>query len=292
MCCGRRVKIRLLAPASAVVALVILLGCTTVSETNVEKKHLKFDEPESLVSEDRYVLGDRPVRVTYPNKWTVLENIAYDSAYDESYAQPAWVAYSFKGAPRFHFNDKARDGYDTDARTIIQVSSKDHPTGYHRGHMAPNKGICLFFGEDAQDETFRMTNMLPQRGGLNTGPWETVENAEYSRWTGTGKQIWVLCGPVYTEKVSDPIVPKKRVGPKRVSIPDGCFKIIVTRASDGNLSSLAFIMPQENASGNKPATFLKSIRHIEQRTGLNFFSSLPKSKQDAIELQAATALWQ
>lgn len=288
LCSSASVKIRLLAPTGAIAVLIAVIGCTTVSETTNQSETIKRDSLRSIASEARYIFDDQPERVTYPNKWTVLKNIAYD----EQYAQPAWVAYSLKGAPTFQFNNKARDGYDTDKRTVIRVGNRDHPAGYHRGHMAPNKGISLFYGDTAQDETFLMTNMLPQRGGLNTGPWETVENAEYSKWAGANQQIWILCGPVYTEKNTDPIIPKKRVGPKRVSIPDGCFKIIVRRAGNGEVSSLAFIMPQENASGNPPAKFLKSIRHIEERTGLNFFSSLPKAKQDAIELQAAVAMWQ
>ena len=136
-----------------------------------------------------------------------------------------------------------------------------------------------------------MTNMLMQRHGVNAGPWKSVEGAETSTWTPKVHDIWVVCGPVYTTADDQPINPAKRYGAKQVCIAEAFFKIVMTEDSPGKVRTLAFIMPQEDAAGKKPATFLTSIREIERRTGLNFFSSLPQAQQDEIELKVAAALW-
>ena len=156
--------------------------------------------------------------------------------------------------------------------------------------MAPNNAIATFYGDVAQKETFLMTNMLPQRHGLNAGPWKSVETAEIA-WEKTRHDIWVICGPVYTTADGQPITPTERYGAKNIAIPPYCFKIVVSRDAAGNVATLAFIMPQENASGHKPNEFLTAIREVEKRTGLNFFASLTPAKQDEIEEEVATDLW-
>jgi len=143
-------------------------------------------------------------------------------------------------------------GYPTDDRTSSKVAEDDYPKGYDHGHMAPNEAIAIFFGDQAQDETFFMTNMLPQLPGLNRGPWKSVETAEQSKWVAATHDIWVICGPVYTTAADQPVNPTDRRGPKNVCIPVACFKVIMAEDMTGQLQTLAFIMPEENASGIKP----------------------------------------
>lgn len=119
----------------------------------------------------------------------------------------------------------------------------------------------------------------------------SVETKECTTWTGVGHEIWVICGPVYNAGLNEPIQPKTRYGAKQVSVPDYCFKIVFSKGADGKVRSLAFIVPQENAAGHNPSTFLKSIREMERRTGLNFLSTLPQTQQDEIEKEPATTAW-
>lgn len=286
----RALKLTALLSAAAV-GMIVLSACSTLRHPTrppVETVHTtQAATVLSLI--DRHVYSERPVRSTYPNSWTVLESIGYESAYDETFRNPAWVAYRLRGTPK----DVAprQSGYTTDTRTTSQVRASDYPGGYHHGHLAPNQAIAIFYGADAQKETFLMTNMLPQKGGLNTGPWKSVETLEYKKWQPTYREVWVIAGPIYTETNNDPIQPAERYGAKRIGIPVACFKIVFTKDQAGRLRTLAFIMPQSPGTGRKPREFLKSIREIERRTGLNFFSSLPLPKQDEIELAVAADVW-
>lgn len=257
------------------------------------EKYLKAGDGSSTVTTgNEYLYADAPTRTTYPQQWVILTNIGYESAYDETFKNPAWVAYHLSGTPQYDVNPRP-SGYVTDDRTTSKVTEDDYPSGYDHGHMAPNNAIGLFFGDQAQGETFLMTNMLPQRHGLNAGPWKTVETAEYSRWVAASPthEIWVICGPVYTTTDDQPVNPTDRRGQKQFCIPVACFKIVMTNDVTGHLQTLAFIMPEEGAAGIKPAHFLTSIREIERRTGLNFFAGLPQNKQDDIETRVAAKLW-
>ncbi len=256
-------------------ALAFLAGCTSTTAT--------------AQTGSRFLVGDAPVAESYPNSWTVLENIGYESAYDETFKNPAWVAYHLQ-APAHTPTPRPSIGYPTDNRTQSKVTAADYPSGYDHGHMASNNCIACFFSATAQDETFFMSNMLPQRHGLNAGPWKSVETAEV-KWTTSNHDVWVIAGPVYTSADNQPVNPTKRVGPKKVCIPPYCFKIVIIKDGAGKIETLAFIMPQEKASGHKPKEFLTSIREIEGRTGLNFFSSLSAADQDAIEEKIADDVW-
>lgn len=237
-----------------------------------------------------HLFSDAPARAGYPNSWTVLKNVGYESAYDETFRNPAWVAYHLHGtagtsAPR-------PNGYKTDLRTVSQVTQTDYPRGYDHGHMAPNEAIAEYYGDKAQAETFLMTNMLPQRHGLNAGPWKSEETMEYAKWEPEFHDVWVIAGPVYTTADDQqPLEPSNRYGVKQVCIPVACFKIVTTLRSGGQIQTLAFIMPQEPGPGHAAREYLTSIREIERRTGLNFFSSLSKAKQDALETSTAPAVW-
>ena len=90
-------------------------------------------------------------------------------------------------------------------------------------------------------------------------------------------------------------MPKKLATKKRgvvPAIPDAFFLIVVDREEDsGALRSLAFLVPHEEAPKNDPKRYLTSIDAIEQATGLDFFSRLPETAQDALEARTAKAVW-
>lgn len=243
------------------------------------------------VSGDKFLLSDAPTSTSYPNSWTVLTNIGYESAYDETFRNPVWVAYHLPGRP-VAVLERPNSNYPTDTRTTSLVTATDYPAGYDHGHMAPNYSIALYFGEAAQAETFLMSNMLAQKPGLNRGPWKSLETLEYTNWAISGHELWVICGPVYTTADDQPINPTERYGAKAVCIPVACFKIEIMEDEAGGIRTLAFIMPQNPGTGHKPKDYLTSIREIERRTGLNFFSTWTKAKQDALETVTAGDVWQ
>jgi endonuclease G len=151
-------------------------------------------------------------------------------------------------------------------------------SGYDRGHTVPSADR---FGDPASnEETFLMTNVVPQAADLNQYVWEKLER--YARGiVRRGSDTYTIAG-VYGEK--------ERLKGK-VVVPTNCWKIIVVLPPGGSVLDLdtetrviAVDMPNEN--GIKKIywqRFRVPVREIEQRTGYNFFSDLPTDVQEKIE---------
>jgi endonuclease G, mitochondrial len=235
---------------------------------------------EDLSGDRTYLIGGVPEST---ESLRLLVNIGYISAYNEYRRNPDWVAYrvfanNLTAAP------ERPDSFNVDPRTRTRVSPEDYTnSGFDRGHMAPNHAIALLFGEDAQAETFLMSNIIPQSPDLNRRVWRDLEARIIRRYARRFEEVWVITGPVYQSR------PPQRL-PSGVKIPDACFKIIVDEHPQG-LRVLAFVIPQDVRGDEDPGQFLTSVREIERMTGLNFFPELPQEAQDTLETWVPQIVW-
>ena len=158
------------------------------------------------------------------------------------------------------------------------VQSDYSGSGYDRGHLVPSADR---FGDPRlNSETFLLTNIVPQNRSLNQYPWNDFEQhirAEVRK----GFDAYQIAG-VYGEagRLKD-----------KITIPTNCWKVVVLikRSSDPasineNTRVIAVDMPnQEDLAHEKWEPFRTTVRAIEQRTGLDIFSTLPKDLQQALE---------
>ena len=171
----------------------------------------------------------------------------------------------------------------TDPRTASRVVHEDYSnSGYDRGHMAPNYAIGTRYGQEAQRETFYMSNIVPQAPSLNRIWWRLLEEKEAKDFAVRLERVWVVTGPVFDDH------PQKLRG--GVEVPVACYRIILDE-ENGQPRVLAFIAPQ-TVTGHEPLTqFLTSVREIEHQTHLDFFPELAKEVQDRMEAVKAERLW-
>eukprot|EP01031_Cornospumella_fuschlensis_P008743 gene8743-10766_t len=127
----------------------------------------------------------------------VLKNAGYVVGYSDPLGNPLWAAYRLRDedwqepAPR-------PDEFRADPRTAARIEPADYTrSGYDRGHLAPNFGIATRFGRQAQEETFLMSNISPQKHALNAGPWKALEQRIATNYPGRFGEVWVLAGPVF-----------------------------------------------------------------------------------------------
>jgi endonuclease G len=213
----------------------------------------------------------------------VLTNQAYVVGYSDVLGNPLWAAYHVRdlgSIPR----PAARPGkFETDRRTAAHVASADYAnSGYDRGHMAPNYAIATHYGDEAQRETFLMSNITPQRHALNAGLWKDLELKIATNWPARYAEVWVIVGPVFGQQ------PKKLRG--GVAVPESFFLIVVDE-NEGRLRTLAFLVPQETLAHADPEKFLTSIDEIQRRTGLDFLSDLEDTAERQVEQAKATRVW-
>ena len=214
----------------------------------------------------------------------VFRNQGYVVGYDEIRRTPVWVAYRLFDVQEEPQRSERPESFQVDKRSLAKVRSEDYTgSGFDRGHLAPNYGIARCYGPQAQEETFLMTNIVPQRHAFNAGIWKTLEMREAVNFPGRCREIWVLTGPVFLNSPA-------RELPSGLPVPDAFFKIMFDE-QEGRVRSLAFLF-DHNADAKRPlADFLCSIDQIEELTGMDFCPQLPEAVQRELESQVSTRCW-
>ena len=230
----------------------------------------------------------------------ILINHGYCIGFSKKYNQPLWAAYQVSKAKsavdyeRFPFFVD-----DTRLDKENRIGAETFGDGYDLGHLVPNAAINKQFGKLSQMETFLMSNISPQKAGLNRGVWQKLEADILNKYPNTGDtknnrdHVWIIVGPVFS---NSPEYLTRKNGVK-IAIPDSFYCILVrTRAyphdSPGNSDYLTFLFPQNLEQKQKlEIKFITSINEIEKLTGLNFFPNLTKTMENKIENAVSTTLW-
>lgn len=151
-------------------------------------------------------------------------------------------------------------------------------SGYDRGHLVPSAD--RFANSRLNEETFMMSNIMPQTGALNQYPWHKFEM--YVR-----SQAWRKLD-IY--QISGCYGDAGRLK-KKITVPTSCWKIAMIlprgRAADQidvRTRILAVDMPNiKGIESERWEKYRTTPRVIEQKTGLDFFAQHPQTVQDAIE---------
>jgi endonuclease G, mitochondrial len=214
-----------------------------------------------------------------PNNYSLVNNFMV-ICYNRDRGIPNWVAWRVAKADLGSLNRE--DAFRPDDRLPkgwTRITPSDYTgSGYHRGHLCPNAD--RYGSREAADSTFVMTNMTPQTGDLNTGPWQKLE-AYIRSLVNRGSDVYIYAG-VYGDKG------KLK---KKVTIPSNDWKVAVvvpagTPVSAINENARVIAVDMPNVVGIKNADwqiYRTTVRDIEKATGYNLLSSLPQNVQNALE---------
>jgi endonuclease G len=219
--------------------------------------------------------------------WTkTLINQDFIIGYSESRCNPLWVAYRLTAVPK-NAPDLPRPSHFTiDKRTTCQVAHKNYDrSGYDRGHLAPNHAISALYGKQAQLDTFKLSNIAPQRPNLNRKWWQRLEAVELKHFTQAYPTVWVVTGTVFDSE------PARLPMASQVAIPSRFYKIYAGLDALAQPHLLAFLVPQE-VNGNEPLDrFMVSVDAVEKATGLDFFHQLDDKTETKIEAALDSDSW-
>lgn len=204
-----------------------------------------------------------------------LDNSGFVVGYSPRSGTPLWVAYRAEpvGRPVFH----ARPDFTPDPRVSPSPAPGSYRgSGHDRGHMAPNYLIANLYGLPAQEASFLMSNIAPQRPRLNQLLWQRLEEIEADRLAVRHGTLWVILGPIYGD------APKRLGGPDDVDVPEAYYRIWLDLEGD-RPRVLALRVPQDVRGDERLDTFVVSVDAIEAETGLDFHPDLAADIQAAIE---------
>jgi DNA/RNA endonuclease G (NUC1) len=221
----------------------------------------------------------------------LLSKREYVSSYSETRGAPSWVSWNinatqFGSAPRCDCFS-ADQALPSNVTKIVDFDYRN--SGYDRGHMVQSESRTATLQENAA--TFLLTNIVPQAGENNQGPWVAFETYLNDLARTQGKEIYVVAGGEYGAS------PQTLKGQGRVQIPAFTWKVAVVVDGGeglddvhgtGDLQVLAIRMPNDTATArgirNTPwQTFTTTVDAIEARTGLDLLDALPNNIELLVE---------
>jgi endonuclease G, mitochondrial len=243
-----------------------------------------FVEFEGDLPLDGPLIGGLPLesaRGRAPGGVQYLKRSGFTVCYSPELRHPLWVAVKVPAGERLP--ETPRPPFKRDPAAENCPAPGDYAkSGYDRGHMAPNRAVATGYGADAQRESFLLSNISPQRPGLNRGPWRRIEHMISDVWPERYGDIYVITGTHSDEK-------SERL-PSGINVPDGFYKIAVARRGR-RLYALAVYMSQSTGFGAFPRTKIVSVDELEAMTGLDFLSELPDDIEKPLEAGKPTRLW-
>ena len=183
---------------------------------------------------------------------------AYFVAYDPAAKIPNYVTYTL-------YPQNALGCWPRTNAFVADLSVPNGPrpddyagTGYDKGHAAPDGDLS--WDQQVEYESFLMTNMYPQLGGLNRGIWKLLETSVRGWAVQTNQAYTIYVGAVYDTPTA------KKIG-NGVVVPVGFYKIVINQ-STGAMAGWYF--KHEGGQGNDLTKVRASISAIQQKAGVQF----------------------
>jgi endonuclease G len=139
-----------------------------------------------------------------------------------------------------------------------------------RGHLVRREDPNWGTEEEAHianGDTFHFTNCSPQMHAMNAVTWVGLENYVLKNARVWQDRVSVFTGPVFSED---------DLTYRGVRIPLAFWKVLAFISDSGRPSATAYMVDQENelstleAAFGRYKTYQRSIRYVEQITGLSF----------------------
>ncbi|GBQ61116.1 DNA/RNA non-specific endonuclease [Komagataeibacter swingsii] len=207
----------------------------------------------------------------------LLCNARYAVLYSGLAREPLWSAEHLDTAMvraamatprRGEFHPDTRIAPDARAELEDYVRS-----GFDRGHMTPSGDMP---DEQTQEETFLLSNIVPQHAVLNRGRWAEIESAVRRLALREG-ELYVVTGPAFHARTLSAI------GTDRVLVPTSTWKAIY----DPRHEQTGVYVCHNVA--RTPGCSHVSVAELTHMTGIDPFPALPaRMKQACMTLPFGT----
>lgn len=227
-----------------------LTSCTTPPRTKTTEI-IEITTVQSARGHDYELIDHKYFVVYYDRKFRLARWVKYELTKEKAGAHVAKRRNRFKADPLLK------------TRGDVAVSPLEYrKTGYDQGHLAPSADFA--FSQEANDETFVMSNMVPQKPKLNRIAWRMLEE-KVRRWACGEEKITVITGPLLDQEMDSL--------PSGLPIPNEFFKIVYDETPPRKV--IAFIYKQNDAT-NVMTDRVADLKTIDQRTGEPFSTYLPQ----------------
>ena len=179
----------------------------------------------------------------------------YVMSYNGVEGRANWVGWTLKSSDVGSVDRSNRFMQDESfPRGFKIVEEKDYShSGFDRGHLCNSEDRTS--AEYLNEETFLMSNMIPQTPELNRGPFKFLE--EYCRKLAVKRGLTLL---IYSGGIGS----KGRLG-SGVIVPAYCWKVVYTPDK-----IWCILFPNERGLNKNWQTYSVSLETLEKMTGFHF----------------------
>jgi len=275
---------------------------------------ITYQEPPASSSIIKPSLSPRAAKIlAFGHPTTTLPSpIVYSNhvlEYDSARRVPRWVAeHLTKDQVKQEVAKRKGVNFSPDPLVPMQFRSTNQDywgSGWSRGHMAPagDNKHC----QDSMNDTFYLTNIVPQDMDNNGGYWNRLE-IWVRGLTDQYQDVWVVSGPLWlpqekveikddvadnNEIVDDGDIVKKRkvkpprpppktvsypvLGPNNVAVPTHLYKVVLVTDPMLDKPLLgAFVVPNIPVGDKHLAEFKVDIEEVERGVGVTFHPELDR----------------
>lgn len=238
--------------------------------------------PGSSGAEDGFPSGAELPVCLRPVTEQVIRHEGYTVSYNSDYRVANWVAYQLTGQEAKSKRAERSNKFvrDPQVRGASAENGDYTRTGYDRGHLAPAGDMK--WSTKAMRESFYLSNITPQKPGLNRGIWKDLEE-QCRLWAMDSGAVLVATGPVLSGEL-------KRLGKNRVAIPKRFYKVLCMRWN-GRYEAVGFLFDNRDYDDTPLPSLMIPVDSVERVTQIDFFPSLPDEVEAPMEAVVHAEAW-
>ncbi|KAA3618250.1 MAG: DNA/RNA non-specific endonuclease [Calditrichaeota bacterium] len=158
-------------------------------------------------------------------------------------------------------------------KTVTATKKDYYKSGFDRGHFVPAGDY--YWDKDLKDETFVMSNISPQKPGLNRGIFALLENKLREMVRVSNLRMCIITGSIFID--SDMGV----FGNNKIGIPSFFYKICFLENSN---ILIAFLFPHANEFHSVDLKdYQVDVNSLERITNEDFFDKFDDDYEEKIE---------
>lgn len=247
-----------------------------------KKLDVSAEAPKSPKTTKGFPSGAELPVCLHPVTEQVIHHEGYTVSYNSDYRVANWVAYELTGQEAKSKRAERSNKFvrDPEVRGASAENGDYTRTGYDRGHLAPAGDMK--WSAKAMRESFYLSNITPQKPGLNRGIWKDLEE-QCRLWAMDSGALLVATGPVLSTDL-------KRLGKNRVAIPKYFYKVLCMQWN-GRYEAVGFLFENRDYDNTPLNSLMIPVDSVEQVTQIDFFPALPDAVENPMEEVVHMEAW-
>ncbi len=188
-----------------------------------------------------------------------------------------WVARNLRD---YGFGDPFQP--DPDLPVGVRTELEEYRNiSYQRGHICASSD--RLYSMQANEQTFYLSNILPQSRGLNTGIWQDME-AYVNGNTSPTWNITKFRDTLYVCKggtINDGMI--RATTATGLVVPKYFFMALLCRKGNDFKALGLWVEHTDQLKKDGVQNYVVNIDYLEQRTGIDFFCNLPDDIEEDVE---------